>query len=88
VRSTDHEAPHYEVFSTPLLPRPTQCTYTIYICILYYLSPTCFGSHCAIFTEKFITSQNHLLFVKLLRRLSYSACNMSCGFFSKTVDSY
>jgi hypothetical protein len=23
VRSTDHEAPHYEVFSTPLLPRPS-----------------------------------------------------------------
>jgi hypothetical protein len=23
VRSTDHEAPHYEVLSTPLLPRPS-----------------------------------------------------------------
>jgi hypothetical protein len=23
VRSTDHEAPHYEVFSTSLLPRPS-----------------------------------------------------------------
>jgi hypothetical protein len=22
-RSTDHEAPHYEVFSTPLLPHPS-----------------------------------------------------------------
>jgi hypothetical protein len=23
VRSTNHEAPHYEVFSTPLLPSPS-----------------------------------------------------------------
>jgi hypothetical protein len=22
-KKTDHEAPHYEVFSTPLLPRPS-----------------------------------------------------------------
>jgi hypothetical protein len=26
VRSTDHGAPHYEAFSTPLLPRPSYST--------------------------------------------------------------
>jgi hypothetical protein len=38
LRSTDHEAPQYEVFSTPLLPRPswTQIFYsTTYLCLPY-----------------------------------------------------
>ena len=40
VRSTDHEAPHYVVFSTPMLPRPSQAKYSPQHPILKRPQPT------------------------------------------------
>jgi hypothetical protein len=87
VRSTDYVAPHCVILSTLLLHVPPSALTQCNICIVYYLSPTCFGSHCAIFTENVITSQNHLLIVTLLKRLSYGACNIPCGGFTKLLNS-